>query len=161
MARFDGRAMVVTGGGSGIGKATATRLAADGARVAVWDLDADSARATADAIAGISVRCNVNDPDSVVEAARSSGQAHTPHAGERRAGEHRSPALLCRCAKQNRSAISNVPSLVELRKTSLGRHSCASCVSSCTDDHRSPTDGPLGGDYIQSTGGRAPAEARP
>jgi NAD(P)-dependent dehydrogenase (short-subunit alcohol dehydrogenase family) len=70
MARFDGRAMVVTGGGSGIGKATAIRLAADGARVAVWDLDAGSATATSDAINGIAVRCDVNDPGAVAEATR-------------------------------------------------------------------------------------------
>jgi NAD(P)-dependent dehydrogenase (short-subunit alcohol dehydrogenase family) len=62
--------MVVTGGGSGIGKATAIRLAADGARVAVWDLNGDAARATAAGIGGIAARCDVNDPDSVVEAAR-------------------------------------------------------------------------------------------
>ena len=70
MSRFDSRAMVVTGGGSGIGKATAARLAADGARVAVWDLNADAASITADAIGGFAVGCNVNDPASVVEAAR-------------------------------------------------------------------------------------------
>jgi NAD(P)-dependent dehydrogenase (short-subunit alcohol dehydrogenase family) len=70
MARFDGRAMVVTGGGSGIGKATADRLAADGARVAVWDLDAGTAGATAESIGGVAFGCNVNDPGSVVDAAR-------------------------------------------------------------------------------------------
>ena len=69
MSRFDGRAMVVTGGGSGIGRATAFRLAEDGTRVATWDLDLDAASATAEATGGIAVRCNVNDPQAVVEAA--------------------------------------------------------------------------------------------
>lgn len=43
---------VVTGGGSGIGAALATRLAADGARVAVVDLDGDRAQAVAAGLPG-------------------------------------------------------------------------------------------------------------
>ena len=38
--RFRGRAAIVTGGASGIGLDVATRLAAEGARVSLWDLDA-------------------------------------------------------------------------------------------------------------------------
>jgi 2-dehydro-3-deoxy-L-rhamnonate dehydrogenase (NAD+) len=40
-ARFDGRTAIVTGGGSGIGRAIAARLVAEGARVCLWDLQAD------------------------------------------------------------------------------------------------------------------------
>ncbi|MEV1068501.1 SDR family NAD(P)-dependent oxidoreductase [Streptomyces sp. NPDC050263] len=41
------RTAIVTGSGSGIGLATGMRLAAEGAAVAVWDLDGDSAKAAA------------------------------------------------------------------------------------------------------------------
>lgn len=41
---------VVTGAGSGMGRSIAERLARDGARVAVWDIDADGAAQTANAI---------------------------------------------------------------------------------------------------------------
>ncbi len=46
--RFIGKDCVVTGAGSGIGRAVALRLAAEGGRVAVLDINADSARETLD-----------------------------------------------------------------------------------------------------------------
>src|SRR2546430_17220205 len=53
---------VVTGGGSGIGEATCVRLAADGARVAVLDLDESSAALTAKLAGdGIAVKVGVAD----------------------------------------------------------------------------------------------------
>ena len=56
---------LVTGGGSGIGQATARALAARGARVMVADIDEDAARATATEIAAEAVRVDVADADSV------------------------------------------------------------------------------------------------
>lgn len=47
MARFDGRAVVVTGGGGGIGGATCKRFAAEGAHVAVFDLNLQAAEKAA------------------------------------------------------------------------------------------------------------------
>jgi NAD(P)-dependent dehydrogenase (short-subunit alcohol dehydrogenase family) len=52
MARFTGKVAIVTGGGSGIGRATAQLLAAEGAAVTVADIDADAAATVASTIVG-------------------------------------------------------------------------------------------------------------
>jgi NAD(P)-dependent dehydrogenase (short-subunit alcohol dehydrogenase family) len=49
---LEGRCAVVTGGASGIGLATAQRIAASGARVAVWDRDAAAADAAVASLPG-------------------------------------------------------------------------------------------------------------
>jgi 2-hydroxycyclohexanecarboxyl-CoA dehydrogenase len=63
--RLEGRMALVTGGASGIGAATARRLAAEGARVAVADLDLDGARVVAGEIDGAAVAMDVTDAASV------------------------------------------------------------------------------------------------
>ena len=63
--RLDGRVAVVTGGGSGIGEGIVVRLAEEGARVAVLDVNLDAAQLTATLVRGIAVQADVADPPSV------------------------------------------------------------------------------------------------
>jgi 3-oxoacyl-[acyl-carrier protein] reductase len=66
--RLDGRCVVVTGGGSGIGFATSLLTAGRGATVVAADRDADGlARLAAESPDVITVQCDVSDPDSVGE----------------------------------------------------------------------------------------------
>ena len=64
--RFADKVLFTTGGGSGLGAATARRFAAEGGRVAVVDLDGDRARGVAGALGGaIGLAADVGDEGSV------------------------------------------------------------------------------------------------
>jgi 2-hydroxycyclohexanecarboxyl-CoA dehydrogenase len=72
--RLEGRTALVTGGASGIGAATCRRLAAEGAVVAVTDLNLEGAREVASEIGGRAYELDVRSTDSIgaaVDAAQS------------------------------------------------------------------------------------------
>ena len=73
---INGLAAVVTGGASGLGKATATWLAAQGAKVAIFDLNEEAGKAAADAIGGVYVSVNVVDDASVTAGLDTAEAAH-------------------------------------------------------------------------------------
>jgi NAD(P)-dependent dehydrogenase (short-subunit alcohol dehydrogenase family) len=71
-----GQAAIVTGGGSGLGAATARALAAAGAKVAVFDVNEAAAAEVAASIKGIAVACDVADAASGEAAIKKSAAAH-------------------------------------------------------------------------------------
>ena len=72
------QAAIVTGGASGLGAATARRLAAQGAKVAVCDLNAKLAETVAAEIGGVAVVCDVSDAASAEAAIAAAAKAHGP-----------------------------------------------------------------------------------
>lgn len=76
--RLEGRTALVTGGASGIGAATVRRLAAEGARVAVGDVNLDGAREVAGEIDGHACAMDVQDVESVRTAVADAEQAIGP-----------------------------------------------------------------------------------
>ncbi|MDE2417291.1 MAG: SDR family NAD(P)-dependent oxidoreductase [Burkholderiales bacterium] len=75
---IQGHAALVTGGGSGLGEATARELARQGARVAILDVNLAAAQKVAAEIGGIAVQCDVTSPESVQNAIDQATTAHGP-----------------------------------------------------------------------------------
>jgi len=70
MSRFEGKTVVVTGGGGGIGGATCRRFAREGAKVAIYDLNPEAAERVAAQIRdeggqAMAFRCDITDRASV------------------------------------------------------------------------------------------------
>src|SRR5215472_8187300 len=72
------QAAIVTGGASGLGAATARKLAAQGARVAICDLNAKLAESVAAELKGVAVACDVADAASAEAAVAAAAKAHGP-----------------------------------------------------------------------------------
>ncbi|GIY31556.1 hypothetical protein CEXT_580671 [Caerostris extrusa] len=69
-----GQVVLITGGGSGIGRLVALRFARHGARIVVWDLNLAGAQETAKLVRdqggeAFAFRCDVSQPEAVYEAA--------------------------------------------------------------------------------------------
>jgi NAD(P)-dependent dehydrogenase (short-subunit alcohol dehydrogenase family) len=75
---IEGQAAIVTGGASGLGAATARALAAAGAKVAIFDVNAQAAAAVATEIEGIAVACDVGGAASGEAAVKKAADAHGP-----------------------------------------------------------------------------------
>jgi NAD(P)-dependent dehydrogenase (short-subunit alcohol dehydrogenase family) len=75
MGLLDGRRALVTGGAHGIGRATCRRLRAEGAHVAVLDLDGGEAEAAAREVEGAAFQVDVRDPERVEAVTREAAAA--------------------------------------------------------------------------------------
>jgi NAD(P)-dependent dehydrogenase (short-subunit alcohol dehydrogenase family) len=76
--KLNGVAAIVTGGGSGLGRATAEALAAKGAKVTVFDLNPAAAEEAAKALGGLAVTGDVADEASVGAALAKAAGAYGP-----------------------------------------------------------------------------------
>lgn len=65
---LNGHSAIITGGASGLGGATAEALAAAGAKVALWDLNAEKGEALAAKLGGVFCETNVASEESVAAA---------------------------------------------------------------------------------------------
>lgn len=74
--RLDGCAAVVTGGASGLGEATARALTSAGARVAIFDINAEKGEALARELGGVFCRVDVTSDDSVDAGLLKAREAH-------------------------------------------------------------------------------------
>ena len=75
---IQGQAAIVTGGASGLGAQTARELAKRGAKVAVFDRNAEGAKAVAAEIGGIGIGCDITSSESVIAALAAAREAHGP-----------------------------------------------------------------------------------
>jgi NAD(P)-dependent dehydrogenase (short-subunit alcohol dehydrogenase family) len=76
--QIQGQSALVTGGGSGLGEATARELARLGAKVTILDVNVEGAQKVAAEIGGLAIQCDVTSPDSVQAAITQAAAAHGP-----------------------------------------------------------------------------------
>lgn len=124
--KIDGQtAAVVTGGASGLGRASAEALAAAGVKVAIFDLNEEAGQAIADQLGGVFCKTNILDEDDVI---KSFAQAREAHGQER---------ILVHCA-----AAARPP-----KKTVYWDKNNNCYTRQSTDDYSAATDGVLVASY--------------
>ena len=64
-SELDGRHALITGGGTGIGAATAEKLAAAGAKLSLLGRRMDPLQQVTEKIGGAAISCDVTDPDAI------------------------------------------------------------------------------------------------
>ena len=74
--KLEGNTAIVTGGGSGLGAATAETLAAAGVKVAVLDINKEAAESVAAKIGGLAIVCDVASPEAAEAAIAQAREAH-------------------------------------------------------------------------------------
>lgn len=73
---INNQSVIITGGASGMGAATARALAKSGAKVALLDINLESAQSVANEIGGIAMQCDVTDANSVEKAIAAAESRH-------------------------------------------------------------------------------------
>jgi NAD(P)-dependent dehydrogenase (short-subunit alcohol dehydrogenase family) len=76
--KLEGKSAIITGGGSGLGAATAIRLASAGVRVALVDVNMDAANSVAKQTNGIAIHCDVSDAQAGAAAVKQAREKHGP-----------------------------------------------------------------------------------
>ena len=76
--QLQGVPAVITGGASGLGEGAARLLAEAGAKVAIFDVQAEKAAVVAEDIGGIAVTCDVTNAQSAEAAFAAAREAHGP-----------------------------------------------------------------------------------
>ena len=74
----EGKSAIITGGGSGLGAATAMRLSAAGVKVALVDVNLDAAQQVAKQTNGIAIRCDVSDAQAGAAAVKEARERNGP-----------------------------------------------------------------------------------
>ena len=74
--KIQGQAALVTGGASGLGEATARALAAQGVKVAIFDMNEEKGQKVAGEVGGVFCKCNVTSEEEVDAAFAKAREAH-------------------------------------------------------------------------------------